>query len=97
MEIEIKEIKENVLLQRKEIYAVADHRGEPTPSRESVRSLLAAKLNADKELLILISIKSHFGMGQSIIEAHLYENREAMIEIEPLYRLQRNKLIELSQ
>jgi len=93
MEITITEEKENPLIGRKEIRAVLTHLGDVTPTREAVRSKIAAQLNADLDRVVVQSINGHFGEPKSQLTIHCYDNSETVLVYEPKYLLKRNKII----
>jgi len=93
MEITITEEKENPLIGRKEIRAVLTHLGDVTPTREAVRSKMAAQLNADLDRVVVQRIDGHFGEPKSQLTVHCYDNSEAVHVYEPKYLLKRNKII----
>ena len=93
MEITITEEKENPLIGRKEIRAVLTHLGEVTPTREAVRSKIAAQLNTDLDKVVVQSIDGHFGEPKSQLTVHCYDNPEIVLVYEPKYLLKRNKII----
>ena len=93
MEITITEEKENPLIGRKEIQAVLTHLGDVTPTREAVRSKIAAQLNADLDRVVVQSINGHFGEPKSQLSVHCYDNSETVLVYEPKYILKRNKII----
>jgi small subunit ribosomal protein S24e len=90
LEIEILKEKENNLLFRKEYQAVAHHIKESTPKRSATRDKLAATVNADADRTVVIKIESEFGMGQSNVTFHVYDNHEHMKATELPYILKRN-------
>ena len=93
MEITITEEKENPLIGRKEIQAVLTHLGEVTPTREAVRSKIAAQLNTDLDKVVVQSIDGHFGEPKSRLTVHCYDNTETVFVYEPKHLLKRNKII----
>ncbi|AAL80377.1 30S ribosomal protein S24e [Pyrococcus furiosus DSM 3638] len=94
MEIRIKEIKENKLIGRKEIYFEIYHPGEPTPSRKDVKGKLVAMLDLNPETTVIQYIRSYFGSYISKGYAKAYDSKERMLYIEPEYILIRDGLIE---
>lgn len=94
MEITLTDEKYNPLIGRKEVDAIIDHLGEVTPTREAVRSKVAALLNADLDNVVIQSIHGHFGEPLSRVTIHYYDNVEDVKIFEPKYRLKRNKIIE---
>ena len=97
MEIIIQSEKYNHLIGRKEIEIFINHLGEVTPTREAVRTKLAAQLNIDQEHVIIQSILGHFGEPMSRVTVHCYDNAEDVFDFEPKYRLKRNKVIETDE
>ncbi len=94
MEFKILEKKENPLLHRIEVKFEVSHPKSKTPSRDDVRNLLAANLNADKSRVILDKIETPFGSTLSRGFAKIYDSVEDAKKIEPEYVLIRNKIIE---
>ena len=93
METTIIEEKYNPLIGRKEVDVLLTHLGEVTPTREVVRSKIAAQLNMDLDLVIIQSIHGHFGEPRSRVTIHCYDNAEDVPIFEPKFRLKRNKII----
>ncbi len=94
METTILEEKYNPLIGRKEVDVLLTHLGEKTPTREAVRSKVAALLNMDLEKVVIQSISGYFGEPRSRITVHCYDNSEDVAVYEPTFRLKRNKIIE---
>jgi len=94
MELKIIEKKENPLLHRIEVRFEVAHPKSKTPTRDEVRSLLAANLNAEKDRVILDSMETPFGAAITRGFAKIYDDVENAKKIEPEYILIRNKLIE---
>ncbi len=94
MELKILERKENPLLHRIEVRFEVFHPKDKTPTREDVRNLLAANLNADKNRVILDNMHTTFGEPRTRGFAKIYESVEHALKTEPEYILLRNKLIE---
>jgi small subunit ribosomal protein S24e len=94
MEITIIEDNYNPLIGRKEVNATITHVGEVTPTRETVRSKIAAQLNTDVDHVVIQKILGHFGEPQSQILVHCYDEAKDVHVFEPNFLLKRNKLIE---
>ena len=94
MELKILEKKDNPLLHRVEVKFEVSHPKSKTPSRDEVRNLLAANLNADKNRVILDNMHTPFGSTITTGFAKIYDDVENAKKIEPDYILIRNKLIE---
>ncbi len=90
MELEIIKKTENDFLSRTEAKFTIKHEGTPTPSLEEAKKLLAAKLGADIELIIIRKISSDFGLGASTGLAHIYTSKEALEKSEPKHFITRN-------
>jgi len=58
MQLKIITDKENLLLERRKIDFRIIHKGAPTPTKKDVSDLLAAKLNANLDLMFLKHFKS---------------------------------------
>lgn len=93
METTIIEEKYNPLIGRKEVDVLLTHLGEVTPTREAVRSKIAALLNIDLDHVVIQSIHGHFGEPRSRVTVHCYDKNEDVYVFEPKYRLKRNKII----
>jgi|YelNatPaOPRAMG01_1025707.scaffolds.fasta_scaffold06420_7 small subunit ribosomal protein S24e len=94
MEIEFLETKDNPLLERMEIRFKVTHPGEPTVSREAVREKIASLAKSTKERVIIDSMYSTFGLGQTIGYAKVYRTVEDAKNHERKHLLVRNKLME---
>ena len=94
MELKITEKRENPLLHRVEVNFEVVHPKDKTPTREDVRNILAANLNAEKNRVILDSLHPTFGATVTRGFAKIYESKEHALKTEPEYILLRNKLIE---
>ncbi|MBW3003211.1 hypothetical protein KY337_01510 [Candidatus Woesearchaeota archaeon] len=77
MELTIKKKIETPLLSRTRVTAEASYTG-PTPSEDSIKDSLAAKLGTDKKLISVRHIYTRFGKQFSKIIAHVYENKKDM-------------------
>jgi ribosomal protein S24E len=93
MEITITEEKYNPLIARKEVKALITHLGEVTPTREAVRSKIAAQLNLDLECVVVQTIHGHFGEPKSLLTVHCYDNTDDVFVYEPTFRLKRNQIL----
>ncbi|HWR26010.1 MAG TPA: 30S ribosomal protein S24e [Methanosarcina sp.] len=89
MDIKILKDKKNELLNRRELDFAVKYEG-PTPSRNDVRSKLAAMLNAPLELLVIQRIKTEYGMQEGKGYAKLYEDANRMKAVELEHVLKRN-------
>jgi len=94
LKIEIESKKENVLQERMEMYFRVDHQGEPTPSRDAIKSKLAELLNVQKERVVIASARTEFGKSETRGYAKVYDSVDAAKKHESKYVLVRNKLIQ---
>ncbi|MGC9516928.1 MAG: 30S ribosomal protein S24e [Methanomicrobiales archaeon] len=91
MEIDIKDQKENALLNRTEISFDCIYQGEATPKVLDVKNKLVAMLNAKKELLVVDQLKPSFGEGRADGYAKLYDSEESLADIETKHVIEKNK------
>jgi len=91
MDINIKDQKENPLLNRTEIKFDCIYQGEATPKVLDVKNKLVAMLNAKKELLVVDQIKPSFGEGRANGYAKLYDSEESLADIETKHVIEKNK------
>jgi ribosomal protein S24E len=83
MELEIKNKKENPVLQRQEITGEIKFTGAATPSNNQVHEELAKKLGIQSELVAIRHIYGSFGSGKAAFEAVAYATKEQFDKIEP--------------
>ncbi|MDG6243557.1 MAG: 30S ribosomal protein S24e [Methanolobus sp.] len=93
MEIKIIKDKNNALLDRRELNISVKFDGA-TPSRNDVRSKLAAMLTVPIELVIVQKIDNEFGKQEINAYVKIYEDEARMKQVEEAYVLERNKLPE---
>lgn len=91
MEIEIFEQKENKLLDRTEVKFYCLYEGEATPKILDVKSKLVALLDSDKELLVVDTVKPHYGEPKALGYAKVYGSVEALKSIEKVNVLAKNE------
>ncbi|MFP3299567.1 MAG: hypothetical protein RXN92_00595 [Thermoplasmatales archaeon] len=94
MNIEIIGKKENSLLGRVQIKFQITHSMEPTPSREKMRNLIAANLQASPSNVVINYAKPMFGVNKTIGYAKIYNSKEQALKIELKHYLKRNGLLE---
>jgi small subunit ribosomal protein S24e len=88
MIINIKNDKENKLLQRREIEFSVTYDSK-TPQREELKVQLCKQLNLSPENTLIIKINQVYGIMKSDGVAHSYLNKESM-KIEPSYLVNRS-------
>lgn len=94
MEIEFIEKRENPLLERIEIRFKAVHEKEATPTRDTIREGIAKSVKSSKDKVILDSMNSKFGLGQTMGYAKVYKSVEAAKKYERKHILARNQLVD---
>ena len=92
MDIQIRENKENALLDRREIAFSLRHDGETTPSRVQVRQLIASQIGTKTENVVVESMESEYGRGASRGTARAYKSADAVRATERVHFLKRNQI-----
>ncbi len=87
---EVLEDKYNPLIKRRELRLLIHHEMQSTPMRINVRMAVAESLGAEIQRVYVRKIESHYGIGQSIAEVHIYDTVERALEFEPQYIIDRN-------
>ena len=80
MTLKILATKENPLLKRKEISATIS--AMKSPSNEEIKEKFVQQAKADKELIVIKSIKGSFGSDNFLISAFVYHTKKDMDETE---------------
>lgn len=89
LDIQVIEVKNNTILNRRELVFKVIH-DESTPSRKSVVERLAATQNSKVGLVYVDSLKTEFGKRETIGYAKIYETAERAKEIERAHIIERN-------
>jgi small subunit ribosomal protein S24e len=92
LKVEIENKKENPIQQRVEVQFTVDHAGEPTPTRDAVRTKIAEAMGEQKDKIIVDSMETEYGKGRSRGYAKVYENQDAAKKHENYHLLVRNKM-----
>lgn len=82
METRIKSVRENPLLDRREVEISISHTGEATPSKDDVKSRVAAENDLDTEEIEVESIYTGYGEKVSKGNLKVYEEFEYDEELE---------------
>jgi small subunit ribosomal protein S24e len=93
MEIEIKEKRDNPLLDRTDVWFVVRHDGEKTPQRDRVKSELAKAVGAKADVTVIDHIESEYGISASRGYAKVYKTVEKARYHERRYIQKRNNLL----
>ena len=68
------------------------HAGETTPSRVQVRQLLASEIGSKTENVVIDSMESEYGLGQTTGTARAYRSADDARKTERVHFLKRNAL-----
>ncbi len=90
MDIEITEQVDNKLFDRQDVKFVMWHKGETTPSRNKVRDLVAGKLGAKSDAVIVDHMESASGMAATRGVARAYKSLEEAKKHERKHFITRN-------
>ncbi|PSG99477.1 MAG: hypothetical protein BRC29_05155 [Nanohaloarchaea archaeon SW_7_43_1] len=82
MEAQIASVRENPLLDRREIEVKLDHGGESTPSTEDIKSRVAAENDLDTEKIEVQKVYTGNGENTSVSRLKIYEEFEYNEELE---------------
>lgn len=93
MDIKIIKDKNNALLNRRELNLAVTFDGA-TPSRNDVKSKLAAMLTVPLGLVIVQNMDNEFGKQELKAYIKIYEDEARMKQVEEAYVLERNALPE---
>lgn len=93
MDFEIKEKKENNLLERTEVSAIVSFDGA-TPPIQQMRDIVVQKLGCNPDLMVIRKVEPGFGERKVSLRIHIYKSPDRMKTIEEKYVLKRNNLAE---
>lgn len=82
MEATITSVRENPLLNRREVEVEVDHEGETTPSKEDIRNRVAAENDLDTEKVEVEHVYTGYGKNTSRGILKIYEEFEYDEELE---------------
>ena len=82
METTITSVRENSLLDHREVELEVDHEGESTPAEEDIKDRLAAENNLDLEKIEIDSVYTGYGSNKSRVSLKVYEEFEYDEELE---------------
>jgi len=89
MKIEIIKDEKNMLLNRRDVAFNIISEGT-TASRENVKNMLVAILDAKPELMVLDRMNTQYGTQDILGYARLYDDLQQLQAIEPDYMIARN-------
>ncbi len=82
MEVQIESVRENPLLDRRQVTLAVNHEGEATPSREDIKSRFAAEETLNEENIEVGTIHTGFGRNSSKTELKVYEDFDYSEDLE---------------
>ena len=82
MEATIESVRNNPLLDRREVEIKLQHKGESTPSIEDVSSRLAAEKGLDEENIEVVTVKTGYGRNSSLASVKVFEDFDYDEELE---------------
>ena len=90
VDIEIKDVKENKLLRRKDVSFEISHLGSGTPNRVEVKEKLAAMQTVDANLTFIKSITPIYGLPKVKGAATIYDDEKTAKKLEAPFMHIRN-------
>jgi small subunit ribosomal protein S24e len=92
--LRVRKFVTNTLLDRKQFVIDLKHPGAKAPTRDEIKDLVAKKLKASKELVVVFGLETHFGGGKTTGFAFIYNTQDALKQVEPKHRLIKAHLAE---
>lgn len=91
-ELKIESITDNPLLKRKEVRYRISFKNTATPSRDTIKDLIARNTGSDKELVIVDRNTQETGKHEVVGYSKIYADKDSAMLYEPDYELFRNGL-----
>lgn len=76
MDTTLTSVRENPLLGRREVEVEVNHEGEPTPSKEDIKTRVAAENDLDAEKIEVETVYTGYGENVSLSSLKIYEEFE---------------------
>ncbi|HDD34320.1 MAG TPA: 30S ribosomal protein S24e [Thermofilaceae archaeon] len=89
--VEVLEEWENKLVERRELIVRINHPAGGTPPRAEVRSEIAKMLGVDADLVYVRSIRTEYGMCESVARVHVYYDVGRALKVEPEHVIRKNR------
>lgn len=83
MNLQISSVRNNPVMERREVELEIDHAGEPTPERERVKERFAAEHGVEEDEIDVESVRTPFGSRMSVAKLKVhdqFEYREDLVE-----------------
>ena len=77
----------NKLLDRKQFVVDMMHVGGKAPTRDEIKDQVASQLKANKDLVVIFGLHTKFGGGRTTGFGFIYDNLDALKNVEPKHRL----------
>lgn len=91
----VEEERYNPLIKRREVKLRVYHLLKPTPMRIALRMTVANAYGVDPSRVYVRSIRTEYGVGESVAEIHIYDSKEQALKFEPKHIIERNGGVEL--
>ncbi|RLF11463.1 MAG: 30S ribosomal protein S24e [Thermoprotei archaeon] len=88
--LKVEEIRENPLLNRREVLFTVFHEGAGTPDRWIIKKTIAEFLGVPVEHVIVKSLTTRARAWKTRGHAHVYDSKEELIKVEPRHLYIRN-------
>jgi len=87
--MKVKSDFENKLLGRREVSIVVEN-SDSTITRVEAKAQVVKKFEAEEDLVIIELIKSHYGNGDVLVKASIYDNKETLEKVAAKHIAKRN-------
>jgi small subunit ribosomal protein S24e len=87
----------NRLLDRQQFVIDLTHPGDKAPSRDAIKDLVSKQLKSNKDHIVVFGLETKFGGGHTTGFGLVYNNIDALKNIEPKHRLIKAGLAEKSK
>lgn len=87
--MKVKSDFENKLLGRREVKVTIDN-SEATITRIDAKAQVVKQFKAEENLVIVESINTHYGNGNVLVEASIYDNKETLEKVVAKHIQKRN-------
>ena len=85
----------NPLIKRREVILRIHHILKPTPMRITLRLAIANAYGVDVSRVYVRRVRTEYGIGESVVEVHIYDTKEQALRFEPKHIIERNGGVEL--
>ena len=85
--LRVRQFVTNKLLDRKQFVVDLSHPGDRAPSRDEIKDQVSSRLHANKDLIVIFGLKTHFGGGRTTGFGLVYDTKDALMKSEPTHRL----------